>query len=194
MREHFPNPMTSWIETRYLKLASKKIVAVSGVVYVVSQAAIGYLLLSVGHINALKLQLTLSARTFAHILAQWGDLGAALYIKHFYLDYFHAVIYAMFLSSAIAFLTSRTGKRAKAFTLGLFVLPWVAALCDIAENTIHLYLIRNHQAMDIGLVIISGICTWTKWALAAISVAVILGLLWKGRKRRLHETRIIQDA
>jgi hypothetical protein len=53
------------------------------VVYVVSQAAIGYLLLSVGHINALKLQLTLSARTFAHILAQWGDLGAALYIKTF---------------------------------------------------------------------------------------------------------------
>ena len=184
--------MTLWIETVYQKLASIKIVAASGVAYVLSQAAIGYLLLPVGHTDVLRLQLTLSSRTFIEILNQWGDPSITTYINHFYLDYFHAVIYALFLSSAIAFLISRTGKRATLFNLGLFVSPWIAALCDMTENTIHLYLIRNPQAIESGLVIISGIGTWIKWSLAAISIVVILVMLIN--RGRIHEAGVIQDS
>lgn len=181
--------MTSWIETGYLKLASKKIVAVSGVFYILSQATIGYLLRPVGPLDTLCLQLTLSSRTFAEILTKWGDTGVELYIRHFYVDYFHALIYAVFLSSAVALLTRRPGRKPGPIILGLFALPWIAAVCDMAENTIHLFLIRHQDAIDGGLVILSGICTWTKWSLAAISVAVIMVVFI--RKGRSHETGVI---
>lgn len=184
--------MNSWIEIGYLKLASKKIVAASGVIFILSQVAIGYLLHHVGPADALRLQLTFSSQAFSEILTKWGDTGVAAYITHFYLDYFHALIYAVFLSSAVAFLTHRPDRKPGSISLGVFILPWIAAICDMAENTIHLYLIRHPNTIEGKLVIFSGICTWTKWSLAAISVVVILSMLF--RKGWSHEIGVIQDS
>jgi hypothetical protein len=177
------NPLNRW----YGRLASGKAVVVFCVAFLISQGIIVSILLQLGHSDPLILQLTFSRTVFMDILQKWGQTGIGIYKKHFFVDYPHAFIYTGFLASLIAYLTEEQNKEPARGHLLLFSLPYVAGLCDLAENTLHLILIRNPVAVPGTLVKISATVTWTKWGLAGISIMAIVFLVLKktvSRKER----------
>lgn len=147
--------------------------------FLVSQAIIVSILLQLGHSDPLVLQLTFSRTVFVDILQKWGQTGIGIYKNHFYVDYPHAFIYAGFLSSLIAYLSAGQDREPVQVHLVLFSLPYVAGLCDLTENTLHLILLANPFAVPDTMVKISATITWMKWGLAGMSVMVILFFLFK---------------
>jgi hypothetical protein len=113
------------------------------------------------------------------ILQKWGQPGIGIYKKHFFVDYPHAFIYATFLANLIGYLTAEQDREPAAVHLALFSLPYVAGLCDLAENTLHLILISNPIVVSGRFVKISATMAWTKWGLAGISIMAIIFLVLK---------------
>ena len=169
------NPLNRW----YGMLSSGKSVVVFCVAFLVSQAVIVSMLLQLGHSDPLILQLTFSRSMFMDILQKWGQPGIGIYKKHFFVDYPHAFIYASFLASIIGYLMAEQDREPAPVHLALFFLPYVAGLCDLAENTLHLYLISNPAAVSGALVKISAAMAWTKWSIAGISIVAIVFLVFK---------------
>ena len=172
----------------YRRLASGKAVVVFFAAFLVNQAIIVSMLLQLGHNDPLILQLTFSKTVFIDILQKWGQPGVGIYKKHFFVDYPHALIYASFLASVIAYLTAEQNREPAHFHLTLFSLPYVAGLCDLVENTLHLILISNPVSVPETLVKISATMTWTKWGFAGVSIMAIIFLVLKktmspGRRR-----------
>jgi hypothetical protein len=169
------NPLNRW----YGRIASGKSVVVFCAAFLVSQAVVVSMLLRLGHSDPLILQLTFSRTVFMDILQKWGQPGMGIYKKHFFVDYPHAFIYASFLASLIAYLSAEQDREPVQLHLVLFPLPYVAGLCDLAENTLHLILISNPAAVSGTLVKISATMAWTKWGLAGISMMAIIFLVLK---------------
>ena len=168
-------------------LASGEAVVLFCGAFLVSQAIVVSMLLQLDHSDPLMLQLTFSRKVFMDILQKWGQTGIGIYKKHFLVDYPHAFVYAGFLASVIAYLTAQQDRKPAHVHLLLFSLPYVAGLCDLAENTLHLILIRNPVAVPGTLVKISATMAWTKWGLSGISIMAIVSLVFKkivSRKER----------
>lgn len=178
------NPLNRW----YGRLASGKALVVFCGAFLLSQAIVVSMLFQLDHSDPLILQLTFSRTVFMDILQKWGQTGIGIYKKHFLVDYPHVFIYAGFLASVIAYLTAEPDREPAQVHLLLFSLPYVAGLCDLTENTLHLIQIRNPVAVPGILVKISATMTWTKWGLVGISIMAIVFLVVKRtmfRKERL---------
>ena len=156
-------------------------------VFLVSQAIIVSMLLQLGHNDPLILQLTFSRTVFMDILHKWGQPSIGIYKKHFIVDYPHAFIYASLLASVIGYLMVEQDREPASVHLALISLPYMAGMCDLAENTLHLILISNPVAVSGTLVKISATMTWTKWGLAGMSIITIIFLVLK--KTMLREER-----
>lgn len=169
------NPINRW----YIRLSSGKSVLMFCAVFLVSQAIIVSMLLQLGHIDPLILQLTFSKTVFMDILHKWGQPGIGIYKKHFFVDYPHAFVYASLLASVIGYLMAEQDREPASVHLALFSLPYIAGMCDLAENTLHLILISNPVAVSGTLVNISATMAWTKWGLAGMSIMTIIFLVLK---------------
>jgi hypothetical protein len=161
------------------KSNSNFLIALFAVIYFTSQIIIGSILHKLGTLNAFALQTTMCSEKFKAIASGWiasGDIAA--YYRHFYFDYFHPVWYSIFLSLLIArvFRISHVHSKFNWFVLT----PFVAAICDFFENTMHLYFLADLNRATPLLVALSGLATNTKWALAALGVMVvtILSGIW----------------
>ena len=175
--------LISW----YRKLASAKIVAVCCLLYLVNQAIILSILSPLGH-DPLVLQLTFSEAAFADVLEGWSAGNLHTYRIHFVPDYLHGLIYAVFLSSLIAYLTSRSGRDPTRSRQAFFLLPYLACLCDTIENSLHLHLVSNEVAISGELVATSALFTWMKWTLVGLSLGAIVFYIVKNRGlRRLRD-------
>ena len=169
--------MKGLVERWYRMLASGKLVLALLVLYIFSQMSIGLLLHRLGS-GALRLQTTFCRDVFVEILQSWGAQGAAVYMRHFYLDFFHPVIYSLLLASCIAFFTASQERGPGRFYLALFVLPFFAGLCDLVENILHVGMIRGWLPITDAMVFTSGTFTNTKWAAAGVCIVavIVLGL------------------
>jgi hypothetical protein len=146
------------------------------IVYFTSQAIIGSILHEIGALNVLALQTTFSSEMFRSIAAGWiasGDIE--LYYKHFYFDFFHPLWYSILLSLLIA----------RAFTLNdvnprfnfMILTPFVAGLCDLVENSIHVYILADPNRATPLLVWFSGLAANVKWFLAFLGLATAMFLI-----------------
>ena len=159
------------------------LIAAAGGVYFVSQLAIGSILQQVGVSKALALQITLSSDTFRAVASELIATGKiAAYYRHFYLDFFHPIWYAAFLSlfAARMFNANNVSDR---FNF-LLLAPFVAGACDLGENIMHLYFLHDLRNATPALVAFSGTMTNTKWTLAFLCVATIIALAGRRLFRR----------
>ncbi|MDM7988512.1 MAG: hypothetical protein QUS13_14380 [Smithella sp.] len=159
------------------------LIALFAVIYFTSQIIIGSILHQLGTLNAFALQTTMCSEKFKAIAAGWIASGEiAAYYRHFYFDYFHPVWYSIFLSLLIAraFKINNVNPKFNGFILT----PFVAAICDFFENTMHLYFLADLNRATPLLVVLSGLATNTKWALAALGIMVVtvLFVLWTFKK------------
>ncbi len=165
------------------KSDSNFLIALFAVIYFTSQIIIGSIMHPLGVVDALRLQTTLSSDTFKSIASGWmasGQIG--IYYRHFYFDNIHPVWYGIFLSLLIA----------RAFKINninpkfnwIVLTPFVAAICDMFENMMHLYFLADLNRATPGLVALSGLATNTKWflSLSGTVISIVLIGLWIVRK------------
>lgn len=153
------------------KSESNVLLALFAVIYFTSQIIIGSIVHNIGPLNVLALQTTLCSDKFKAIASGWIASGeVADYYRHFQFDNFHPVWYGIFLSLLIAraFKISHVHPRFNWFVLT----PFVAATCDLFENTMHLYFLADLNRATPVLVAISGLATNTKWILAFAGVVI----------------------
>ena len=161
------------------KSDSNILIAVFAVIYFTSQITIASILHKIGPLKALALQTTFSSDTFKRIASGWiasGEIGT--YYEHFYFDNFHPIWYSIFLSLLIA----RTFKISNINPKFNFIIltPFLAGICDLFENIMHLYFLADLNRATPVLVALSGIATNTKWFLASIGVVTVFFLFAAG--------------
>lgn len=165
------------------KSDSNFLIALFAVIYFVSQMIIGSIIHPLGVIDVLQLQTTLSSDTFKSIASGWMASGQiVIYYRHFYFDNIHPVWYGIFLSLLIA----------RAFKVNdinpkfnwILLTPFVAAICDMFENMMHLYFLADLNRATPGLVALSGLATNTKWflSLSGTVISIVLIGFWIVRK------------
>jgi hypothetical protein len=157
------------------KSDSNLIIAIFGIIYFASQIKIASIVHPLG-IDMLRIQTTLSSDSFKEIASGWiasGQIG--LYYKHFYFDNFHPIWYSIFLSLLIAraFKINNINPKFNFFILT----PFVAGVCDLIENMMHLYFLADLKRATPVLVALSGLATNTKWFLALSGVAIVTILI-----------------
>lgn len=165
------------------KSDSNIFIIIFGIIYFTSQFIIGSIIHPLGVGNVLALQTTLSSDTFKEIASGWiaaGQIG--IYYKHFYFDNVHPIWYSIFLSLLIArtFKINNVNPKFNFFILS----PFIAGICDLIENAMHIYFLSDLGRATPALVALSGIATNVKWFLAfsGVGVVSILVVVWFVKK------------
>ena len=161
------------------KSDSNILIIIFGIIYFTSQFIIGSIVHPLGTGNVLALQTTLSSDIFKEIVSGWiasGQIG--IYYKHFYFDNFHPIWYSIFLSLMIAKTFKVNGINPK-FNF-LILTPFIAGICDLIENAMHLYFLSDLRRATPALVALSGTATNIKWFLAfsGVGIVFILTIAW----------------
>ena len=157
------------------KSDSNFLIALFAVIYFTSQIILGTIFHKIGTLQAFMLQTTLSSGNFKDIASGWiasGQIG--IYYQHFYLDYFHPLWYSIFLSLMVARAFKMNHVNPK-FN-GVVLTPFIAGLCDIFENTMHIYFLSDLDRATPVLVAMSGLATNTKWILSLSVTALVIVL------------------
>lgn len=158
------------------RFAHTRVIIFFGLLYAVSQIALGIIIHHLDTLLFLKAQTTFSADVLTDLLTQWDQAGLMPhYLHHFYLDFFHPFWYAMFLAAFLA----------KAMDLNhlsdnynpLLLMPMVAGVMDLVENSFHVFYISDIEAIASWQVGVSALAANVKWGLAGLSVAGIAFLL-----------------
>lgn len=122
------------------------------------------------------LQLAFSAEKFQSVLAAWGERNVAAYVNSMWLDYLYPIAYALALSAWLAVLTRRADRIPSRPALALFAAPFLAALLDYVENSLHLPMLAALHATPAALVFLASLAAAVKWTLAGVSILGILAL------------------
>ena len=161
------------------KSDSNILIIIFGIIYFTSQFIIGSIIQPLGVGNFLALQITLSSDTFKEIASGWiasGQIG--IYYKHFYFDNIHPIWYSIFLSLLIA-RTFKIDGVSPSFNF-IILTPFIAGICDLIENAMHLYFLSDLRRATPALVALSGTATNTKWflSLSGVGIVFILTIAW----------------
>jgi len=165
------------------KSDSNVLIIIFGIIYFTSQFIIGSIIHPLGVGNFLALQTTLSSDTFKEIASGWiASDQVKIYYKHFYFDNFHPIWYSIFLSLLIA-RTFKINGVSPSFNF-IILTPFIAGICDLIENMMHIYFLSDLRHATPALVALSGTATNTKWFLAFSGVAIvsILVVAWFVKK------------
>ena len=158
------------------KIGTLPIIVLFGTLYLVSQTIIGIIIQDLNLILFLKAQTTFSKTVFLDLLAQWHQAGLMPdYLHHFYFDFLHPLWYAGFLGALMA----------KAMNLNqipykfnfLLLMPVVAGLLDLVENSFHILFISDAEAITQPRIFASALSANLKWGLAGVSILIILYML-----------------
>lgn len=154
---------------------SRRVIVGFGAVYLLSQSIIARILEPLNPLDVLRVQTTLSPEVVEATFAHWRATGVfPNYPLHFYFDFPHPLLYAMFLSALLA-----NGLNRRRLSQGwnvVLLLPFAAALCDLFENLSHVAFLSDAANITPLWVAASGLAAISKWLLVAISIGLSLGL------------------
>lgn len=128
------------------------------------------------------LQFAGTSERFADVLQTWVSVNGVDAIDNaaktlVRLDYTFPVLYGVFFASALAHLWP--SERSPGWTRMLVLLPLVAGLCDMTENTLHMVLLADLPPID-AAAISKGMVAWatgfaiTKYGLLAVTVVLLV--------------------
>ncbi len=180
--------MADCLHTYRAFISKKEILLGLILLFLLSQITILLLTSGLGP-DFLQLQLTFTADKFSEIVKSWHSSGLIItYYRHFILDYItHPLLYGLALSSFMAWVFVRRDMQPK-YDIYL-LLPFIASTLDIIENNLHLYLLTHLDRISDNIVLVSGACSWTKWAVAFACLfgTILINHVYRGTKE--NETR-----
>lgn len=159
------------------------LLAVSGIVFLLSQIALALTLAPLGGPEAiLRVQLLFtSAAEYQSQFSSWQDAGVlGAYQAHLIVDALHPVWYATFATCLLAMLLSH--RNAGGAWDKLLPLPWLSGLLDVLENSMQAMFLNHPVTLTDGLARISWLCSVGKWGL--IAVFTLAALYWLLPHRR----------
>ncbi len=130
------------------------------------------------------LQLSFTKESFLRIISLWGDYGVDLFLKTIWIDYFYTVTYSLLIAGGMIIAEFKLLEYGKTFSrLGqkLFILPFIAAVFDMIENSIHIYILVNRFYNDY-IILAASITASIKWFLIIISLLIFLKRYFGFRK------------
>lgn len=130
------------------------------------------------------LQLSFTKESFLRVLSLWGEYGTDLFLKTIWIDYIYPVVYSFLISGALAiteFKLSQSGTVFSPFSRNIYLLPFFAAAFDMAENSLHIYIISGKFFSE-NLIFTASIAASVKWLIIIISLAVFMKRYFAFRK------------
>jgi len=135
------------------------------------------------HLGALDLRYTYSPDEACRIIDSFGPEGRAIYARSaMILDLIYPIAYTLFFLFILVVLMDKAYPEARRPNWLLFV-PVVTFFADLAENTGIVLLIKNHPACPHTLAQMTSLFTSIKWTFVGLTVAAILWLWAKRRKK-----------
>ncbi len=157
-------------------LRSKKVFWISAVAFCLSQTTIVTILAGVAPLfEIIQQQITFSPKEFVAYLSKWGPDKTRLFLIHYYFDFLHPFIYAVFFSSLLARLNSP-----KKFHWMLFLLI-STSIFDSLENLIQLPINAGWLSPSSWLFFVGVLSSNLKWICA---IATFLSILHYSIMRR----------
>jgi hypothetical protein len=123
-------------------------------------------------------QTTLSPEQFQQTMQLWGPQKIELVFAHYWIDFFHPVIYAVLMTAGLFQLTDMA--HSPAFFRRIVAFPVFAAAFDEIENIVQLALYKGWLGFDSPLFYLGGVSALLKWLLIFVSGAA----LWIGLVRK----------
>ncbi|MBN2080235.1 MAG: hypothetical protein JW838_14795 [Spirochaetes bacterium] len=161
-----------------------RVALVSGVLYAASQFGINTILAPLGLGRVVAFQLTFSRSGIEETLRSWGPEGISLFKTHFYLDFFHPAIYAVFLFSLLFLLQRKLSGREEGPVPKHLYLPFAAMVMDIIENVLELVVINSLSTVPEAVIFITGVVSSLKWALGIVTIIMVVVLFMRLLLRR----------
>jgi hypothetical protein len=169
------------LHTLRVRLGSNRLLVVFGVLFLASQAIIATILRDLDLVQFARAQTTFSKATYLALAHQWeSEQLLPQYQRHFYFDFLHPVWYACLLAGFLAKGLDRRGLSDRWSCL--LLMPFLAGLLDLVENCFHVRFIADLASVTQPMITISALASNLKWALAGLSLALILWL-WRGGRK-----------
>ncbi len=121
----------------------------------------------------IAMELAFTKERLISILNQWGPEGVSVYLKAMWIDYFYALFYALFLSSLFALASRAEEEDPHRGELLIFSLPFIAAILDWVENSLHLTYFPEYEKMSESMVFVVSFISLIKWLLALFVIGAI---------------------
>ena len=195
-----PEKSDSFITNFRKKVSSTPITVIFGILFLISQITILTVLSELDLKEVFTFQTTFSKDFVKDTIIMWRDKDLLdIYKIHFYMDFFHPLLYSIFLCSLIARILEEIKAPQKLNFL--LLIPMLAGSLDILENILHLIFISDVDSITTGLVIISALAANLKWIIAHFSILLIpfltLNHIFKGNsggiKNRNQEDKDVKN-
>jgi hypothetical protein len=147
----------------------------TGIMFIIVMFIINPLIDGKTGMGVIKLQLAFTTQNGKSILNGWNVIGQQNFLKYIYTDYIYAFAYSFFLSSLYLNKVLKNNIKLKGKYLFIFILPFVAGLFDMIENTIEILFIKNPNGFPELLFSFHTILSSLKW----LGLPIILYFLIK---------------
>ncbi len=147
----------------------------TGIMYVIVMFIINPMIDSKMGIEVIKLQLSFTTKNAKSIIDGWNEIGQQNFLKYIYTDYIYAFAYSIFLSSLYLNKVLMNNTKIVAKHYFILILPFIAGLFDMIENTIEIFFIKRPNNFSELLFGLHSILASLKW----LSLPIIIYYLIK---------------
>ncbi len=151
-----------------------RLALVSGVLYATSQFGINTILAPLGLGRVVAFQLTFSRSGIEEILRSWGPEGLEIFRTHFFLDFSHPAIYALFLFSLLRLFQMKLSGSDEGPLPNHLYIPFAAMAMDFIENVLELLVINSPATVPEAVIFTAGIVSSLKWALGVLNIMMVV--------------------
>jgi hypothetical protein len=130
------------------------------------------------------LQLSFSKESFLRVISLWGEFGVDLFLKTIWIDYIYPVTYSLLIAGGLAITEFKLAENGKIFSRAsqrLYLLPFPAAVFDMIENSLHVYILVNRFYNEY-IILAASIISSIKWFLIIVSLLIFLKRYFAFRK------------
>lgn len=173
------------LRTMKFSLDDPKLLWISGIAFVIMQATITALLWRVADPWAiLSHQLSFNVDDFLVQRDNWGPEKVRLYLQHYWLDFIHPAIYAIFFR---CLLTRIYASHPTQYLYHCLAFPIAAAIYDELENICQLVLMAGWTEANF-IFYIGALGAYLKWLLLLAAFSAATHALLKDRWNRYLES------
>lgn len=146
----------------------------TGIMYIIVMFIINPMIDGKMGIEVIKLQLSFTTENGKSILNGWNEIGQQNFLKYIYTDYIYAFAYSIFLSSIYLNKVLKNNIKIVGKHILILLLPFVAGLFDMIENTIEIFFIKNPNGFSELLFSFHSILASLKWLALPIIIYYLI--------------------
>ena len=124
--------------------------------------------------EVIQLQLSFTTENANVIIEGWGETGQQNFLRYIYTDYLYAAAYSFFLAVLYLNKLLKNVIEIKGRHFIFLILPFIAGMFDMLENTIEIFFIKNPDDFPELLFSIHSILASLKWLALPVFLYVLI--------------------